>query len=716
VSRHLARWFGQWQRLAAAAVEGLLRPYAQVVFSRDRVAGALVLAAVATRPSLACITLAAVIVAAGVTWLLGLGGSAVREGGYGCVALLTVLALVAFPPQGGPVIPLLLIGVVAAVLFGAALQTLFFRLALPTYVLPFVAATWLVHLLGRALPPRTSAWPLLTPCWVVPSGWAAWLDVPADLLFLSGALPGALVLLALLVHSRIGCCLAALGTLAATAVRLVLRPDGAANALDTLAAFNALLTAMAVGGIWFVPQPSAVALATAAAGFSALVTYAFAPALGALGLPVLSLPFAVTLLTVLSAARMRERDRWPRSALPAERPEESLARHQARVRRFGDLAWLPFRLPFRGEWFVSQGWDGEHTHQGAWRHGLDFEGRTAQGSAHRGEGRELRDYVCYGLPVLAAGVGTVALVVDGVDDNRPGEVNTRDNWGNAVVIAHGPALFSVYAHLVPKSLRVRPGDVVTTGMELGRCGSSGRSAVPHLHFQVQRTAALGSPTVPFEMGDVIERPVGSAIFRTHTVPRQGCYVRSVQRDAGIAQALGFAAGSVLELRERDGGRVEVVHVEIDLLGARTLRSPRGRLSFEIDDTGLVLLDSHVAADSLLRPLALAWARVPFDACAQLCWQDRLSRRWFWPRWSRVIADLLAVAAPPSWHGRETFCRLKRTEAGVELEASGPGWQCASFISFSTPAAPHVITVEQGGSTHSIEIRKRELPDCEVAAA
>ncbi len=34
-----------------------------------------------------------------------------------------------------------------------------------------------------------------------------------------------------------------------------------------------------------------------------------------------------------------------------------------RVRRFGGLSWLPFRLPFRGEWRVTQGPDGAHTHQ-----------------------------------------------------------------------------------------------------------------------------------------------------------------------------------------------------------------------------------------------------------------------------------------------------------------------------------------------------------------
>jgi tetratricopeptide (TPR) repeat protein len=48
------------------------------------------------------------------------------------------------------------------------------------------------------------------------------------------------------------------------------------------------------------------------------------------------------------------------------------------------------------------------------------------------------------------------------------------------------------------------------------------------------------------------------------------------------------------------------------LGTRQLRSSRGRLAFETYDNGLVLLDCHASADSLLRYLALAWARLPFD--------------------------------------------------------------------------------------------------------
>ena len=716
LKRFPAPRLGRQPRLGYAALETLLRPYAQILFSRDLSVGALVLAAVASLPKLAVITLASVVIAALVTWLLGLGGAAVREGIYGCIALLTTLALLAFAPSGGSLPALVLVGTITAVLLGASFQTFFARLSLPAYVLPFVAAAWLVHLAARSLPPHPTAWSSLSSWSLLPPtlGHHSWLDVPASLLFVHGMVPGALLLLALLVHSRIGFFLAGVGAAAASVLRAWLRPDLAWSALDTMASFNALLTAMAVGGVWFVPQPSSMALAAGAAGFSVLVTYALVPALGMFSLPVLSLPFVITVLTVLTAARMRQQDRWPRSAVPADRPEDALARHLSRVRRFGELAWVPFRLPFRGEWFVSQGWDGEHTHQGLWRHGLDFEGRTADGKAHRGEGRDLRDFVCYGLPVVAAGAGSVALVVDGVEDNRPGEVNTRDNWGNAVVIAHGPWLCSVYAHLAPKSIRVKVGDPVTPGSELGRCGNSGRSAVPHLHFQVQRGVTLGSPTIPFELGDVVERQDGVPVLSTHMVPKQGGFVRPVQRDDGVAEATVLSPGTLLELRERNGARVELAKVEIDLLGTRWLCSPRGRLAFETYDNGLVLLDCHAAGDSLLRYLVLAWARLPFDQCAELRWQDSLSRRWLLPRWSRLLADVLTVFAPVLG-GLDVSYRLRRNEGSVEIEGRAPGWRCRSVLSLAGAGAPHVLTVEHEGDVKEIEIRRVEDRGFEVAA-
>jgi urea transporter len=692
-----------------AFAEAILRPYAQIVFSTDLAVGALLLAAIACSPRLALATLAAVAVAAVGTRLLGMGTAVVRAGSVGCIAVLTTLAITMFSPDGSSPAVTVLFSSLLAVLFSASFQAVFANVALPTHALPFVAATWAVHLALRAMPASGSLADLMQPVsWIPGELWyPSWLDGPAAIVFLHGMLPGTLVLLAILVHSRIAFLLALVGAAVSLGMRLWLRAGQPWTVMDTTAFFNAVLSAMAIGGVWFVPQPSSVVLAAVSAGVSVFLALAFFPLLGLVSLPVISLPFVVTVLLVLTAARMRQQDRWPRSTIPAERPEEALARHLVRVRRFGNLAWLPFRLPFRGEWFVSQGHDGKHTHKGLWRHGLDFEGRTSEGKAHKDDGKELRDYVCYGLPVVAAGAGTVALVEDGIPDNRPGELNTRDNWGNAVVIRHGEGLFSVCAHLQPKSLRVKVGDVVTPGMEIGRCGNSGRSAVPHLHFQVQRAKVLGSPTIAFDFGDVVTRKQDAFQLCNHSVPKEGDLVRPAQRDDQLARMMSWSPDSAFELAEPATGRLERVRVEIDLHGTRTLRSEQGCLTFDAYENGLVLADYSGNAESLLRYLLLAWARLPFDLSASLQWTDALSRRLFVPRWLRSLADLWVVVVP-EFGKLDVEYSMRREEGRVLVEGRTETWHARSRLSLSGEA--HVIEIEHKGKRTQITMKPIELAD------
>jgi murein DD-endopeptidase MepM/ murein hydrolase activator NlpD len=54
--------------------------------------------------------------------------------------------------------------------------------------------------------------------------------------------------------------------------------------------------------------------------------------------------------------------------------------------------------------------------------------------------------------------------------------------GNAVIIDHGYGVYSLYGHL--SEIRVQPGQYVARGAVIGLAGSTGRSAGPHLHFEI----------------------------------------------------------------------------------------------------------------------------------------------------------------------------------------------------------------------------------------
>lgn len=55
--------------------------------------------------------------------------------------------------------------------------------------------------------------------------------------------------------------------------------------------------------------------------------------------------------------------------------------------------------------------------------------------------------------------------------------------GNSVIIDHGLGTFSFYCHM--SKLLVRRGDMASKGAVIGRCGSTGRSSGPHLHWAMR---------------------------------------------------------------------------------------------------------------------------------------------------------------------------------------------------------------------------------------
>ncbi|WP_050494915.1 M23 family metallopeptidase [Streptomyces griseus] len=116
--------------------------------------------------------------------------------------------------------------------------------------------------------------------------------------------------------------------------------------------------------------------------------------------------------------------------------------------------------------------------------------------------RRNRAFPAFGAPLLAVADATVVVASDGQRDHLSrnslpalaylmlAEATVRSIAGaqriigNHVILDLGGGTYAVYAHLRRGSLRVRAGDRVRAGQEIGHVGNSGNTTEPHLHFHL----------------------------------------------------------------------------------------------------------------------------------------------------------------------------------------------------------------------------------------
>lgn len=139
----------------------------------------------------------------------------------------------------------------------------------------------------------------------------------------------------------------------------------------------------------------------------------------------------------------------------------------------------------------------------AQRFATDWTRIGADGLAFRGDPAKNANWSAYGAEVLAVANAVVVDVKDGIPENDPTSdkkavpINLETVGGNYIILDLG-GFFAFYAHLQPKSIRVKVGDHVRLGQALALLGNSGNSDAPHLHFHVtDGNSPLGAEGVPY---------------------------------------------------------------------------------------------------------------------------------------------------------------------------------------------------------------------------
>ena len=191
---------------------------------------------------------------------------------------------------------------------------------------------------------------------------------------------------------------------------------------------------------------------------------------------------------------------------------------------------------------MTQAHDGNITHKGDWKHAWDFEIADDKGQLFQGSGRSCEDYFCYNKPVIAPLGGIVEEILDGIEDNTIGDVNTKDNWGNTIVIKHAEGLYSKLCHLRKDTFRVKKGDILKKGDIIAFCGNSGRSPQPHIHFQLQATPFIGSKTLDYPLGHYILNTEKGFELRSYEKPEKDDLVIAVEKNQTLYKAFHFIPG------------------------------------------------------------------------------------------------------------------------------------------------------------------------------
>ena len=149
------------------------------------------------------------------------------------------------------------------------------------------------------------------------------------------------------------------------------------------------------------------------------------------------------------------------------------------------------RAPFDGDWFISWGGenpkDNHHIGSPPQDRAVDIR-KIIEGSGNQtsiGDPTENESYGCWAQPIFSPIDGIVAVAVDGVPDNIPGELNRPSAMGNFMMLRSPEGFVVVLAHFKQGSVAKKAGEKVQAGDFLALCGNSGNSTEPHLHMHAQ---------------------------------------------------------------------------------------------------------------------------------------------------------------------------------------------------------------------------------------
>lgn len=562
---------------------GSLLSYSQVFFSKSKIFSVFILIITFIHPYVGLSGFLCSFMALLFAWVFRFYRETIRNGYYGYNSLLVGLGLGAMYQFTYPLFFVLIFAGFLTLVIQTVFERILQKYSLPALSLPFVVSLWILLLAVRqgtwfplsehnvfflnnifelGGPIFLSFYECMNTHWLPTSLQYLFISF-GSIFFQDNVLAGVITFIGLILFSRIAASLAILGFFSAFYFMMLIGID-INNISIFFVGFNFILTAIVLGGVFIIPSIYSYLWAVFITPVGVILTLGLSQILNTWQLSVLSLPFNLIVLFFLIALRTRsEGGRKLIETLVQEfMPEKNLYLNlNYRQKKGINFSNTHLFLPFWGEWMVWQGYNGAYTHKDLYQHALDFV-VTHRGKTYKNSGIALDDYYTYNKLVCSPGNGIVVKIIDGLEDNAVGDVNTLHNWGNCIVIKHGEHLYTQLSHLKKGSFKVREGEFVKTGQPLAHVGNSGRSPEPHLHMQVQLYPTVGSPTIEYPISRYMIIKDNLKELRINQIPKENEHVENVNILSSLARTFHFIPGMNIEVVYQDGEKTSVHQWEV----------------------------------------------------------------------------------------------------------------------------------------------------------
>ena len=627
-----------------------IKAYSSLFFLNNKVAGFLLLLITFTNPSVAISGIVAVAFTVLFAELIEFKETYLTQGFYIYNSLLVGMGIgYVFTPSLLSV-ALIALGSAFTFMLSFMLNRLFSIYKIPILSLPFSIVTMFIYLaslkysgLLTTLVNNSTHFDIVMPLFM-----SGFFKAMGTIFFLPTNIAGLLITIVLLFFSRIVVIMALVGYFSGVYLHSFF-VSSLQEAFYDPYAFNYILVAIALCGVFLLPTRKNFLLALIGVAISVMLTDAIAILFNYYAIPVFTLPFNITVITfifILSTSYYKEFNLNIKST-----PEFSLANYLARLFRFGAKP-VQIALPFAGEWSVYQAFDGEWTHKGNYRYAYDFV-KKKDGRTYANEGFYCQDYYAFGESILSPVSGYVVDARDDLVDNIIGEVDRINNWGNYIIIKSDLGYFVEISHLMQYSLQVKIGDYVQLGAIIAKCGNSGYSPEPHIHIQVQQSGVVGGFGVDFCFSEYIQKD--HLIF--HANPNKDETLSAVINDRSISSRLQFILDDLFEYDVFDKGM---------FVGTTTFRvkmNDYGQFYFEdealnelyfYNDHKQFYFYNYKGGASHLKELFKLAPRIPFVSSQKVIFEDYLPTYLVYSKLKTALIELASTFNPNFYRYRQTY--------------------------------------------------------------